>query len=392
MATARKVTYDRGVVPRTPTKYIKLITEAAVKYNVPSNLLSALLAHESIGFNESVISGKLNSPVGAIGIAQFMPETAKAMGVNPTNVASAIDGAARYLKQNFDQFGDWNLALAAYNAGPGAVSQYKGIPPYNETQNYVKMITDEAGGDLFQDAGISREVADKISKMKKNTPTKSQKKKLTYEDFANYNPFQVEAAENVLNQSIKEVPAEQIQKYTVKKGDTLWDIAQRTLGSGVRWKELQGYTGDPRGLLVGTKLTIPTLNVAARPTPSVPQVSTAPNPWTSPQPTYAAPQRAQSTPNPWTSPAKSYANVSSPSPVAQSVQRAVSAPIPTPAPAPARQVSYAPQITQSTANPWTTPAKSYANAVQTKSTKSSGSTQNTIQKAVTSLFKSLFGW
>lgn len=83
--------------------------------------------------------------MGAIGIAQLMPETASAIGVNPYNPLENIIGGAAYLRtqlNNFNGYGAYNTtyALAAYNAGPGAISKYNGIPPYDETINYVKNI------------------------------------------------------------------------------------------------------------------------------------------------------------------------------------------------------------------------------------------------------------
>jgi soluble lytic murein transglycosylase-like protein len=72
---------------------------------------------------------------------QFMPATAAEMGVDPSDPASAIDGAARYLRTSIDQFGSTELAIASYNAGRGAVSRFGGIPPYPETQNYVEKVT-----------------------------------------------------------------------------------------------------------------------------------------------------------------------------------------------------------------------------------------------------------
>ena len=69
-----------------------------------------------------------------------MPQTARGLGVDPRDVMQNLEGGARYLKTQYDKFGDWRLALAAYNAGPGAVERYDGIPPYNETQNYVRVI------------------------------------------------------------------------------------------------------------------------------------------------------------------------------------------------------------------------------------------------------------
>jgi soluble lytic murein transglycosylase-like protein len=69
-----------------------------------------------------------------------MPQTAKVLRVDPTDPYQNLDGGARYLKQQFREFGNWRLALAAYNAGPGAVKKHGGVPPFRETQNYVKVI------------------------------------------------------------------------------------------------------------------------------------------------------------------------------------------------------------------------------------------------------------
>jgi hypothetical protein len=144
-ATPTVTPSPEGYVMRTPREYVPLITAAAKKYNVPTNILSSLLAHESMGFNPDVISGKINSPVGAQGIAQFMPGTSKGMGVDPYNVESAINGAAKLLAAHYKNFGgDWNKALAAYNAGAGNVKKYGGIPPFKETQNYVKNIMNDS--------------------------------------------------------------------------------------------------------------------------------------------------------------------------------------------------------------------------------------------------------
>ena len=69
-----------------------------------------------------------------------MPDTAKSLGVDIADPAENLDGGARYLRKMFDKFGTWELALAAYNAGPGAVEEHNGIPPFAETEGYVKAI------------------------------------------------------------------------------------------------------------------------------------------------------------------------------------------------------------------------------------------------------------
>jgi peptidoglycan DL-endopeptidase CwlO len=118
--------------------YADLFTQAAGRYGIPAALLAGVAKTES-GFDSSAVS-----PAGAQGLMQFMPATARGLGVDPTDPASSIDGAARYLSDLTKQFGSTDLALAAYNAGPGAVRRHGGIPPYPETQNYVRKVTSAA--------------------------------------------------------------------------------------------------------------------------------------------------------------------------------------------------------------------------------------------------------
>lgn len=118
--------------------YANLFTSAGSRYGVDPSVLAAVANQES-GFNPAAVS-----PAGAQGLMQFTPATAKGLGVDPFDPASAVDGAARYLSKLTQQFGSTDLALAAYNAGPGAVSRYGGIPPYAETQNYVSSVMNKA--------------------------------------------------------------------------------------------------------------------------------------------------------------------------------------------------------------------------------------------------------
>jgi len=90
---------------------------------------------------ESAYNPAALSPVGAIGLGQLMPGTAQDLGVDPHDLAQNLDGSARYLLMMLDQFGDGPLALAAYNAGPEAVTRHSGIPPYPETQGHVARVT-----------------------------------------------------------------------------------------------------------------------------------------------------------------------------------------------------------------------------------------------------------
>jgi hypothetical protein len=118
--------------------YADLFSRAASRYGVDASVLAAMANQES-GFNSQAVS-----PAGAQGLMQFMPSTAAGLGVNPLDPNSAIDGAARYLSTLTKQFGSTDVALAAYNAGPGTVSRYGGIPPYSETQNYVRSVMSKA--------------------------------------------------------------------------------------------------------------------------------------------------------------------------------------------------------------------------------------------------------
>ena len=114
-----------------------LIKEAAARYQVDPRLVAAVAQTESGGNQEAV------SPAGAVGVMQLMPETAAGLGVNPYDKRQNIEGGAKFLRQMMDTFGgDVQKAVAAYNAGPQAVKEYNGIPPYRETQDYVNKVLD----------------------------------------------------------------------------------------------------------------------------------------------------------------------------------------------------------------------------------------------------------
>lgn len=115
-------------------EYLEVAKAAARKHGVPEDLFLRLVQQES-GWNPGAVSSK-----GATGLAQLMPGTAATLGVDATDPGQNLDGGARYLRMMYDKFGSWRLALAAYNAGPGAVEQHDGIPPYEETKNYVVAI------------------------------------------------------------------------------------------------------------------------------------------------------------------------------------------------------------------------------------------------------------
>lgn len=121
----------------TTSPYADLFNRAGAKYGVSPALLSAVAKQES-GYNPAAVS-----PVGARGLMQLMPGTAKGLGVTDAfDPAQAVEGAAKMLRNLINRFGQTDLALAAYNAGPGAVIKYDGIPPYRETQHYVRTVMD----------------------------------------------------------------------------------------------------------------------------------------------------------------------------------------------------------------------------------------------------------
>lgn len=107
---------------------------AARRHGIPEELFLRLV-HQESAWNTSAVSS-----AGALGLAQLMPDTAVLLGVDPHDPADNLDGGARYLAQQYRDFGRWDLALAAYNAGPGMVRQYDGVPPFAETQAYVRII------------------------------------------------------------------------------------------------------------------------------------------------------------------------------------------------------------------------------------------------------------
>ena len=116
----------------TPTETLLAWTDAfATQFGLDSDLVRAVV------WVESRYCVDIVSPKGAIGLGQLMPATARDMGVDPFNPEQNLWGTAKYLRVGYDTFGDWTLALAAYNAGPGNVRRYGGVPPFVETQRYV---------------------------------------------------------------------------------------------------------------------------------------------------------------------------------------------------------------------------------------------------------------
>lgn len=135
-ATATTVALEPAI-PRYSGRrsaYLPHARAAARKHGIPEDLFLRLVQQES-GWNPNARSHK-----GAQGLAQLMPGTAAKLGVNASDPIQNLEGGARYLRMMYNTFGSWQLALAAYNAGPGAVQKYRGVPPYRETRNYVRAI------------------------------------------------------------------------------------------------------------------------------------------------------------------------------------------------------------------------------------------------------------
>ena len=139
-ASAARPSAIRSDVSSAVARYEPLFSAATERYGLPAGLLAAVAQQESGGDASAV------SPAGARGLMQLMPATARGLGADPMDPASAVDGAARLLQQHLRRYdGSVPLALAAYNAGPGAVDRYDGVPPYRETQQYVAKISAALG-------------------------------------------------------------------------------------------------------------------------------------------------------------------------------------------------------------------------------------------------------
>ncbi|MEO1455203.1 MAG: lytic transglycosylase domain-containing protein [Pseudomonadota bacterium] len=126
--------YDGPAFTARNSPHIPAALAAARRNGIPEDLFLRLVSQES-AWNPRAKSHK-----GAMGLAQLMPGTARMLRVNAWDPAQNLEGGARYLRKQYDRFGSWRLALAAYNAGPGAVEQHRGVPPFRETQGYIRAI------------------------------------------------------------------------------------------------------------------------------------------------------------------------------------------------------------------------------------------------------------
>lgn len=141
-ATAAPSTYQKNSAPTRPhglasarVRVLAFIRAAEMRHALPGGLLEALVEVESAFRPDAV------SRAGAMGLAQLMPGTARALGIlNPFDARANVDGGARFLRAMLDRFGSVSLALAAYNAGPGAVVRSRGVPANSETPAYVRKV------------------------------------------------------------------------------------------------------------------------------------------------------------------------------------------------------------------------------------------------------------
>ncbi len=155
MYAAKIKEFNKRVDDATATQIAFHILDKSEQNGVDPRLIMALIARES-RFNRHAVSR-----AGAMGLGQLMPGTAAGLGVRDAfDIPSNIDGTVRYITTQLRSFGRLSLALAAYNAGPGAVRRYNGIPPYRETQNYVRLVW-ETYAEL---AGIDPDTGEKMAK------------------------------------------------------------------------------------------------------------------------------------------------------------------------------------------------------------------------------------
>jgi len=149
-----------------------IIEEASSTYGVSKDLIRGVIQAESSGHQYGDDGNVLASPAGALGLMQLMPDTAQGLGVDPMDARQNVLGGTKYLAQQLEKFGgDVPKALAAYNAGPQAVIDHNGVPPYKETQDYVNKITGMLGSGSFSLAGMTDRSRDAFGAVKPSVET-----------------------------------------------------------------------------------------------------------------------------------------------------------------------------------------------------------------------------
>jgi len=202
---------------------LSFVEEAANQYGIPSDIALRMVNKES-GGNQSALS-----PKGAIGVMQLMPDTAKGLGVDPYNTLQNIDGGMRYLRQQFDRFGSWDKAVAAYHAGPGAVEKAGGIPGTNDglttTADYVRSIVGNNKQNIpSADDVFAAAFGDKSGPQKSNTSMSDALFKAAFPDNAPDHSNKMSAMD-VLRDVGQTIPAE-----AKRLGYTARDIGLSLLG------------------------------------------------------------------------------------------------------------------------------------------------------------------
>lgn len=218
MANNTKKDYTPNVSFEYPDWALPYVLDAVQGTNVTPEILLSLLKHES-GFDPNAVS-----PVGAQGIAQFMPQTAQDYRVDPWDITSSINGAAQYLNKYYQIYKNWPQTLAAYNAGPGNVDSGAWVN-FPETQNYVKNILGSIGNTGIGQTYAAQSVAPAV----RTTPS--------------------------VVPGVTTTPSTGGRSYTVKPGDTLSAIAQKVYGNANQYGKLSGYrSGNPNLIYPGEKI------------------------------------------------------------------------------------------------------------------------------------------
>lgn len=208
--------------------YVELARQKALKYGLDPNLFVRQIQAES-SFNPNAVSS-----AGAIGLGQIMPATAKELGINPEDPDQNLEGAARYMRQQLDTFGDYPLALAAYNAGAGNVKKAGGIPNFTETQNYVSKIMGTGGSAMNANMGTGGLLAASQAveeEYKKEQADKPLFQRDSFKDMAGdmaiiFNEMRMEPSDNIVK-AVNSIKAERTERGARNKTVELMKRAGR---------------------------------------------------------------------------------------------------------------------------------------------------------------------